>query len=125
MIESWVVDGSSGVPVSSEAAIEVLRERIEGGCLETWLASSSGRSLAFVTNAKRAMVILLDREDDPGKHAVEPGALGSSAGFILSNGQHDEYPNEDTVPIGEAFRIVDHIISRGSWPPDVQWVTDR
>ncbi|MER5686211.1 hypothetical protein [Streptomyces sp. NPDC002205] len=48
-----------------------------------------------------------------------------SEGFVLSNGQHDEYPDEHTLPIGEAFRIVDHIVSQGSWPPDARWVADH
>ncbi|MEU0599887.1 hypothetical protein ABZ484_16815 [Streptomyces sp. NPDC006393] len=79
-----------------------------------------------MTNAERAMVLLLDGEGDPGEHAaVDPGAHGSSEGFILANGQYDEYPNEDAVAIGEAFRIVDHIVSEGSWPADARWVSDR
>ncbi|MGW1706141.1 hypothetical protein ACWCP8_11470 [Streptomyces sp. NPDC002206] len=48
-----------------------------------------------------------------------------SEGFVLSNGQHDEDPDEHTLPIGEAFRIVDHIVSQGSWPPDARWVADH
>ncbi|WP_405834339.1 hypothetical protein [Streptomyces sp. NBC_01176] len=43
-------------------------------------------------------------------------------GFVLSNGQHDKYPNEDTVPLEEAFRILSHILSVGSWPPDTSWI---
>ncbi|MFD4229624.1 hypothetical protein [Streptomyces sp. NPDC058545] len=95
------------------------------GQLETWLTSSSGRFLAVVTNTERAMVMLVVAEGDPGEHAVDPGAHGSSEGFVLSNRQHDEYPNEDTVPIGEAFRIVSHIVTKGYWPPDARWVSDR
>ncbi|GGZ37460.1 hypothetical protein [Streptomyces poonensis] len=125
MIESWVIDGGSTVPVSFEVVLKILRPRIGGGQLETWLTSSSGRSLAFVTNTARAMVMLLDGEGDPGEHAVDPGADGWSEGFVLSNGQHDAYPDEDTVPIGEAFRIVEHIVSTGSWPADARWVADR
>ncbi|MFJ3786837.1 hypothetical protein [Streptomyces sp. NPDC090093] len=125
VIESWVINGDSPVPVSSEVVLEALRTRIDSGQLETWLASSSGRSLAFVTNAERAMVMLLDDEGDPGEHAVDPGAQGASDGFVLSNGQDDEYPNEDTVPIGEAFRLVKQIVATGSWPADARWVVDR
>ncbi|WP_240676855.1 hypothetical protein [Streptomyces sp. B27] len=91
----------------------------------TWLTISSGRLLAFVTNAERAMVALLEREGDPGEHAVDPGAAGSSDGFALSNGQGDEYPDEDTVPIREAFRLVQHIVGTGSWPADARWMVDR
>ncbi|MFF1834913.1 hypothetical protein ACFVXE_12020 [Streptomyces sp. NPDC058231] len=125
MIESWVIEDGSTVPVSSEVVLEALRARIGRGQLETWLASSAGRFLAVVTNTERAMVMLVVAEGDPGEHAVDPGAHGSSEGFVLSSGQHDEYPDEDTVPIGEAFRIVSHIVAKGSWPPDACWVSDR
>ncbi|WP_189834123.1 hypothetical protein [Streptomyces zaomyceticus] len=125
MIESWVISDDSLVPVSSEMVLEVLRSRIDSGQLETWLTSSSGRSLSFVTNTERAMVMLLEDEGDPGEHAVDPGADGSSDGFVLSNGQDDEYPDEDTLPIREAFRLVEHIVGTGSWPMDARWVVDR
>ncbi|WP_326756799.1 hypothetical protein OH738_00790 [Streptomyces hirsutus] len=69
--------------------------------------------------------MLLAGEGDPGEHAVEPGADGSSEGFALSNGQHDECPDEDTVPIGEAFKIVEHVVSTGSWPTNACWAVDR
>ncbi|MFD0369695.1 hypothetical protein [Streptomyces sp. NPDC127114] len=94
MIESWVINDGSPAPVSSETVLEALRARIDSGKLETWLTSSSGRSLAFVTNTERAMVMLLEEEGDPGEHATDPGAQGSSGGFTLSNGQNDEYPDE-------------------------------
>ncbi|MFF3355367.1 hypothetical protein ACFYWN_22630 [Streptomyces sp. NPDC002917] len=125
MIEPWVIDDGITVPVLSERVLQTLRARIADGLLETWLTSSSGRSLAFVTNTERAMVVLLEGEGDPGEHAVDPGADGSSEGFVLSNGQHDEYPDEDTVPLDEAFRIIDHIVSKGSRPPNARWVVDR
>ncbi|MFM9629231.1 MULTISPECIES: hypothetical protein [Streptomyces] len=125
VIESWVINDDSPVAVSSAVALEALRSRIDGGQLETWLTSSSGRSLAFVTNTERAMVMLLEEEGDPGEHAVDPGAEGSSDGFVLSNGQGDEYPDGDTVPIHEAFRLVEHIVGTGSWPADARWIVDR
>ncbi|MFE6335174.1 hypothetical protein ACFVOK_18435 [Streptomyces sp. NPDC057798] len=111
MIESWVVNDDSCGPVSSEMVLETLRSR--------------RRSLAFVTNTERAMVMLLEEESDPGEHAVDPGAQRSSDGFVLSDGQDDEYPDEDTVPIREAFRLVKHIVGTGFWPTDARWVLDR
>ncbi|MFE6719478.1 hypothetical protein ACFVDU_18105 [Streptomyces albidoflavus] len=125
MIESWVINDDSPVPVSSGMVLEALRSRIDSGQFEAWLTSSSGRSLAFVTNTERAMVMLLGAGDDPGEHAVDPGAQGSSDGFVLSHGQDDEYPDEDTVPLHEAFRIMKHIVGTGSWPTDARWVVDR
>ncbi|MFI9470011.1 hypothetical protein ACIHBQ_21395 [Streptomyces sp. NPDC052492] len=125
VIESWVISDDAPVSVSSEMVSEALRSRTDSGQLETWLTSSSGRSLAFVTNTERAMVMLLEDEGDPGEHAVYPGAEGASDGFVLSSAQDDRYPDGDTVPIGEAFRLVEHIVGTGSWPTDARWVVDR
>ncbi|MFF0445259.1 hypothetical protein ACFYT4_02375 [Streptomyces sp. NPDC004609] len=124
MSESWVFkDGAA--PVSCEVALETLRTRMAEGALETWLTSSRGRLLAFVTNTERAMVMLLDGVGDPGEHAVDPGADGWSDGFVLANGQDDEYPDHDTVPIEEAFRIVAGVLTTGAPPSDAAWVVDR
>ncbi|MFE1441698.1 hypothetical protein [Streptomyces sp. NPDC058739] len=120
-----MINDDSPVPVSPEWVAEALRARIGNGRLETWLTSSSGRSLVFVTNTGRAMVTLLDEEGDPGEHAVDPGADGSSDGFVLANGQADAYPNEDTVPLREAFRLVEHIVGTGHWPADARRVADH
>ncbi|MFJ7017864.1 hypothetical protein ACIQUW_05805 [Streptomyces sp. NPDC101117] len=125
MTESWMIHDDSPVHVSSETVPETLRSRFDSGRLETWLISSHGRSLAFVTNTGRAMVMLLEEEGDPGEHAVDPGAQGTSGGFVLAHGQEDEYPNEDTVPLQEALRLVQHIVGTGSWPMDACRVADR
>ena len=121
--ESWGFD--DGAPLAPDAAVDELRARIGRGALESWLTSSSGRLLAVVTNMRRAMVMLLDGEGDPGEHAADPGADGWSTGFVLSNGQDDEYPDEDTVPLPEAFRIVRHILAHGTPPEDAPWKIDR
>ncbi|WP_240045087.1 hypothetical protein [Streptomyces alboflavus] len=124
MAESWIFSDGT-VPASPTAALAVLRRRIDAGQLETSLTSSRGRFLAVVTNTERAMVMLLDDEADPGEHAVVPQAAGRSKGFILANGQHDEYLDEDTVPLPEALRIVDHILTTGTPPGDTTWSVDR
>ncbi|MEU9945581.1 hypothetical protein [Streptomyces lavendulae] len=71
------------------------------------------------------MVMLLEDAGDSGEHPVDYGSERPSDGFVMFNGQHDEYPDQDTVPIGEAFRLVEHIVGTGSWPADVRWVVDR
>ncbi|XVQ10993.1 hypothetical protein ACQP1W_52320 [Spirillospora sp. CA-255316] len=124
MVESWTFsDGAQ--PVSPEAAVRGLRKRIAEGRLESWLTSSSGRKLAVVSNTERAMVMLLEGDGDPGEYAVDPDAGGWSEGFVLENGQHDSYPNETTVPLEEAFRIVGHILTFGSPPAGAAWAVDR
>ena len=122
--ESWRFDDAS-VTLTADAVTDQLRARIARGKLESWLTSSSGRLLAVVTNTERAMVMLLDGEGDPGEHAIDPGADGNSDGFVLSNGQNDEYADEDTVPLPEALRIVHHILTHGNPPTDAAWRDDR
>jgi hypothetical protein len=124
VVETWsLCEGSE--PVTAADAHALLRERISGGRLETWLTSSEGRSLAVVSNGERAMVMLFDDEDDPGEHAVDPGAEGDSDGYLLANGQCDAYPDEDTVPLTTGLRIVSHLLATGTPPPDAVWATDR
>ncbi|MGC4985829.1 ATP-binding protein [Streptomyces sp. DT193] len=89
------------------------------------VSERQGRSLAIISNTDRAMVMLLDDEADPGEHALSPGASSSSSGFVLANGQHDEYPDEDTVLLAEAMRIVTHILTTGAPPADAAWAIDR
>jgi hypothetical protein len=122
--ESWKFDDDPAT-LTAGAAIGQLSARIASQKLESWLTSSSGRPLAVVTNTKRAMVMLLDGEGDPGEHAIGPGADGSSSGFVLASGQNDECPDNDTVPLPEALRIVRHILTHGNPPPDAAWRVDR
>ncbi|WP_234438096.1 hypothetical protein [Streptomyces viridochromogenes] len=56
--------GDDARPLTADVAVCLLRERISGSLLETWLTGSSGRRLAVVSNTEHAMVMLLDGEDD-------------------------------------------------------------
>ena len=61
--------------------------------------------MAVITNTERAMVML--------------------AKAMRANARDDEYPNEDTVPLPEALRIVRHILTLGNPPADAAWRVDR
>lgn len=122
--ESWGFAGDT-VAVSADVVAEAVRARIADGKLESLLESSAGRTLFVVSNTERAMVMLLDHPGDPGEHATDPGAEEWSDGFVLSNGQADAYPDADTVPLGEALRIVRHILAVGRPPADAAWAVDR
>ncbi|MGW7820762.1 hypothetical protein ACWGLF_22145 [Streptomyces puniciscabiei] len=124
MTETWTFDGDR-TAVTAEEAVTVLQRRITEGRLETWLTSSAGRLLSVVSNAERALVMFLDGEDDPGAHAVSAGPAGLSGGFRTANGQCDAYPDEATVPLDEAFRIVRDLIGTGRPPADTGWAVDR
>ncbi|MFD8387742.1 hypothetical protein ACFV2N_00670 [Streptomyces sp. NPDC059680] len=125
MTETWTFDGDC-TAVMAEESVTVLRRRIAESRLETRLTGSAGRLLTVVSNTERALVMLLDEEGDPGAHAVSAGSGGGvSGGFRLANGQCDTYPDEDTVPLDEAFRIVRHMIGTGLPPADTRWAVDR
>ncbi|MQY33252.1 hypothetical protein SRB17_12130 [Streptomyces sp. RB17] len=123
MTETWAFDGER-TAVTAEEAVAVLRRRIAGGRLESWLTGSTGRLLSVLSNTERALVMLLDGEDDPGAHAVSADSGGASGGFRLANGQCDTYPDEDTVPLDEAFRIIRQVIGTGLPPTDTRWAVD-
>ncbi|MDG4862736.1 hypothetical protein P8605_31830 [Streptomyces sp. T-3] len=124
MAETWAFDDDT-VPVAAGAAVDALRGRAAAGRQESWLSGSSGRLLGIVSNGDRALVMLLDGEDDPGAHAVTPGAQGSSGGYALANGQLDAYPDADTVPLADAFEIVRRILATGTPPAGAVWTVDR
>ncbi|OKJ16218.1 Imm1 family immunity protein [Kitasatospora sp. CB01950] len=120
--EHWQFTDVSAQP--ADAVVE-LRRQIADGRTENWLHSSHGRQLAVVSNGARAMVMLLDGPGDPGEHAVDPGAEGWSDGYLLANGQQDEYPDEDTVPLDRALLLVRHLLDHGAPPPGTPWSIDR
>jgi hypothetical protein len=131
VVESWAIEaaGTAGADtsavVSPEEASEVIRSRIARGDYETWFISSLGRSLAITSNGTRAMVMLLDEPGDPGGHAIDPRAQGHSDGFILANGQHDQYADVDTVPLPDALQIVGDILATGAPTAGTPWKSDR
>lgn len=46
-------------------------------------------------------------------------------GRAAEDGQVDEYDDRDTVPMGEALRIVAHLVAEGVPPVDASWQVDR
>lgn len=124
--EWWSLLDRPDEAVDADALAEVVAGRAAAGTVSTWLTSSQGRRLGLVSNGSRAMVLLLDHDGDPGEHAVDPDAgTGSSDGYVLENGQVDEYPDQDTVPVDEAVRIVAHVLAHGAPPGDAGWQVDR
>lgn len=81
--------------------MEFFRARIGEGQLETWLASSSGRKLAVVTNAKRAMVAFEDfirayRDPDhqgTPKWLADIGVRLERDGFLLDQSGRISWPH--------------------------------
>ena len=124
MAEGWSVLDEQRVLSGSEVRA-LLSTNVDEGRLTTYLQSDGGRLLTFVSNGTRAMVVLMDRAGDPGEHAVSPGAVGSSDGYALENGQVDTYDDADTIPLGDALAVVQSIIEAGRPPSGTSWSVDR
>jgi hypothetical protein len=121
----WHLRGSTNHAYSGEEARLLVGNRLDWASQETWFEDEQGRLLAVVTNGKRAMVMLLDGEGDPGEHLVDPHGEGRSGGYLLSNGQVDTYDDRDTVAYSVAGRAVACLIDHGVWPADVTVADDR
>lgn len=120
----WHLDGSTDLLVGRDVNL-ILIERRKQGIFETWFAHPDGRRLGFTANGIRVMLVLMTDEDDPGEHAIDPQAEGSSDGFMLLNGQNDTYANRDTVPFSIGMKSLWHIIDVGTWPENVRRESDR
>lgn len=97
-VRHWWLAGSSERALIVGEMPAIVRERMPAGQLSTCFEADAGRVLQIVTNGERAMVMLLAGSDGTGGHAIDPTATGSSAGYLLENGQEDEYADHDTVP---------------------------
>ena len=123
MTERWkVLDTDQWL--DADAVVDTIDAHVAAGQLTTWLESDRGRSIAWVTNRDRVMLMLIDHEGDAGEHAVDPGAHGESEGFMLENGQWDIYANRDTVPVDAARAILRQLITTGRVGSDVAWQVD-
>jgi hypothetical protein len=124
MVGAWRVQDSTE-PIDASAAISLLRSRLRSGQCETWFESDSGELLAVVTNAKRAMVMLLREPGDAGEHAVDESAgITTSSGYVLANGQVDTYADCDTVRLADALELVASVIE-GRERTASKWRIDR
>lgn len=124
MDERWAQEGVPGW-LTPRQVRRFVEQRLAQDVLMTWFESDRGRRLAIVTNRKRAMVWLQEHFEDAGEHAIDPTATGTSGGYVLDNGQCDEYPDRDTVELGRALVIIEGIVAAGEPPADAAWSIDR
>lgn len=125
MAERWrVADG--GALVNGDEAVRRVSDRLEAGVYETWFDADSGRMLCLVTNGPRALLMLLDHQGDAGAHLIDPrGGDEPVDGFVLANGQVDEYAERDTVPLATALDVLRSLIDGGEPRADHRWTIDR
>lgn len=56
---------------------------------------------------------------------VSQGTMTTCLESSRGRTQVDDYPDHDTVPLGEALRIVAHLVAEGVPPSDASWQVDR
>ena len=122
--ERWRLDGTSDW-LSPQAILDAIDARMRVGELTTYLESDAGRIIGWSTNRERVMLILLAGVGDAGEHAVDPTGQGESTGYVLDNGQVDEYRDADTIPLPEAKRLLSSLVTHGTFPPDAPVHVDR
>ena len=115
--ERWRLDGTSDW-LSPRAILDAIDARMRAGELTTYLESDAGRIIGWVTNRERVMLMLLAGVGDAGAHAVDPTGQGESTGYVLHNGQVDEYRDADTVALPEAKRLLSSLVTHGTFPSD-------
>lgn len=125
MDERWLIRGSESV-LRGEDAESTISERLMRGERTTWLDSTKGRTIGFVSNEARAMVVLMEAEGDPGFHAIDPeSGTTTQAGYVLDNGQDDTYADHDTVPLSRGLQAVAYLVLNGELDPELAWQNDR
>jgi hypothetical protein len=122
--ERWRL-ADSGAWQDAESIIDAIDSRESRGELTTWLESDSGRTVGWVTNRQRVMLMVMNHPGDAGEHAIDPDARGSSSGFVLENGQSDEYADRDTYATKNARRNLQSMLTTGQEPPGEPWEIDR
>ena len=118
----WWLAGAEDSPLAPEDARRIFVDRMTAGELTTMLESDAGSTLVLVTNRARVMIMLTGLGGESG-HATDPLADGLSGGFLLDNGQEDEYRDRDTVALPRALAVIDHILTRSA-PPAEGWSVD-
>ena len=104
---SWSLAGVDGSPLVVSEIRTLLADRAAAGSLTTVLQSDTGLMLHLVTNRRRVMVMLMGADGSAG-HAIDDGAQGTSGGYLLENGQEDEYADRDTLALPDALSAVSY-----------------
>jgi hypothetical protein len=120
--DGWRVEGGPDVRTGNAAA-DFARDAISAGQTYIRFVRSEEQSLTFGTNGARVALVLWSREGhDEGMQAIEPAAgQGSQDGYVLENGQRDNYPDRDTVSVDRAIEAVRHIVDSNTPDPRLQW----
>jgi hypothetical protein len=126
--DGWAVSGRNvrrtGLSsVDAEALVEQLFDEAQP---EIWIERYEGDGLLVAVSEPRAFVMYLREPGDAGFHATDP-SLADSPEYMeweLENGQVDEFPYGDTVPVSDALDAARHHLRVGGRLPTLTWVED-
>jgi hypothetical protein len=126
--EGWslTIDGQEQRGLSDTEVATLVEAAIAKGAGELWLTRYEDDSLGLLIEPARVFFTYLAFDGDSGVIARDPEAQGSpeTASFILSNGQVDDIPYEETLPKDGARFVVQHFVDTGELAPWVTWSTD-
>lgn len=126
--EGWslTLDGQQQRGLSDTEVATLVEAAIAKGAGELWLTRYEDDSLGLLIEPARVFFTYLAFDGDSGVIARDPEAQGSpeTASFILSNGQVDDIPYEETLPKDGARFVVQHFVDTGELAPWVTWSTD-
>lgn len=105
---------------------EELREHLspvcEGRPAEVWLEDSESGTLLLLSHGREAFLMHLYVGEGWTTRAAE--AEETAGGFILSNGQVDEFPSSWVVPLQQAMDALLHFSLHGERAPGLNWHDD-
>ncbi|WP_258879505.1 hypothetical protein [Corynebacterium glutamicum] len=123
LVSGWWLSGSKKKILTASEIQTLFINQLATGPLSTQLETATGLKLQVVTNRERMKITLIEPNGTSG-HAIDPQAgKGSRGGFLLDNGQEDEYDDVDTVTIPDALNVIGYILTHGT-PPQEGWKVD-
>lgn len=111
------------VEIASLSALQdVFRKYQEVEQVEYFLNNPEDKGLLLLMNKTHTLAIYLRYSGDSGFTAINPrGDASQLQGFILSNGQKDEYPTTTLIGNKEAFDVMRYFLLTGERYPGVEW----
>ncbi len=122
---SLSINGRSQPIDSIEQLSPYLDEMEHLSPLEAWLSISEGPSLSLLRQGRRAFLMYLPSNGDPGFTSRGADESAATEPFVLSNGQVDRYPINWCVALEECFHAFAYFcVNHGERYPHVSWHED-
>ncbi len=94
---------------------------------ELWERGPQGQSLCALVNGGLGWLMYLRHDGDAGfssRNLDYTGPEGATIGYVLANGQRDEYPASWAYPVATVMAALDYFRREGQPAPFVAWHND-